>query len=187
MDPNRSKQRYETIRIPGNNLLLAQNVIKTRVIKTRCSRYNWFCFSLAEKLAGDLLANRYVWQSQSRNYFRQSFENCTKRNDNLLSTKVESGSIVVGIVKEKKGEIHFGNCQSPLYLVSLSSEILKVKETITMHIHSNKANVNIFCSLAPNRIRKCGHFKLWFCKGWHRIVVKYMPHVQHAYFSLFNQ
>ena len=63
MDPNRSKQRDEIIRIPSNNLLLAQNVIKTA-----CSRCNWFCFSLDKKLAGDLLANRYVWQSQSRNY-----------------------------------------------------------------------------------------------------------------------
>ena len=91
MDHNRSKQRDEIIRIPSNNLLLAQNVIKTA-----CSRCNWFCFLLDEKLARDLLANRYVWQSQSRNYFRQSFENCTYSNDNLLSTKVKSSSIVVG-------------------------------------------------------------------------------------------
>ena len=34
---------------------------------------------------------------------------------------------------------------------------------------------------------KCGNFKLLFCKGRHGIVVKCMPHVQHAYFSLFNQ
>ena len=74
MDHNKSKQRDEIIRIPSNNLLLAQNVIKTA-----CSRCNWFCFSLDEKLAGDLLANQYVWQSQSRNYFGQSFENCNEQ------------------------------------------------------------------------------------------------------------
>ena len=146
MDHNRSKQRGEIIRIPSNNLLLAQNVIKTA-----CSRCNWFCFSLDEKLAGDLLANQYVWESQSRNYFRQSFENCTNSSDNLLSSKVKSGSIVVGIAD------------------------------------SNKTNINIFFCLASNRIRKCGKFKLWLCKVRRGIVVKYMPHVQHAYFSLFNR
>ena len=72
-------------------------------------------------------------------------------------------------------------------LVSPSYKILKFKETITMFIHSKKTNINIFVSLAPNRIWKCGNFKLWFCKGRRGIVVKYMPHVQHAYFSLFNQ
>ena len=109
MDPNRSKQRDEIIGISSNNLLLAQNVIKTA-----CARSNWFCFSLAEKLAGDLLANRYVWLSQSRNYFRQSFENCTNSNDNLLSTKVKSGSIVVvGIAEKKKRKIHLSNRRSP--------------------------------------------------------------------------
>ena len=56
---NRSKQRDEIIRIPGNNLLLAQNVMEPA-----CSRCNSFCFSLDEKLAGNLLANQYVWQSQ---------------------------------------------------------------------------------------------------------------------------
>ena len=57
--PQQSKQRDEIIKIPSNNLFLAQNVIKTA-----CSRCNWFYFSLVEKLAGHLLANRYVWQSQ---------------------------------------------------------------------------------------------------------------------------
>ena len=52
--------------------------------------------------------------------------------------------------------------------VSLSYKILKIKETITVYVHSNNTNINIFCSLAPNRIRKCGNV-----------------HVQHAYFSLF--
>ena len=72
--PQQSKQRDENIRIPSNNLLLGQNVMITP-----CSRCNWFCFSLVEKPAGHLLANRYVWQSQSRNYFRQSFENCNEQ------------------------------------------------------------------------------------------------------------
>ena len=40
-------------------------------------------------------------------------------------------------------------------LVSPSYKILKFKETITMYIYSNKTNLNIFFSLAPNRIRKC--------------------------------
>ena len=97
MDHNRSKQRDEIIRIPSNNLLLAQNVMETT-----CSRCNWFCFSLNEKLAVDLLANRYVWQSQSRNYFRQSFENYANSNDKLLSTKAKSCSIVVGFAEKKK-------------------------------------------------------------------------------------
>ena len=39
-------------------------------------------------------------------------------------------------------------------LVSPSYKILKLKETITVYIHSNKTNVNIFCSLAPNRVGK---------------------------------
>ena len=55
-------------------------------------------------------------------------------------------------------------------LVSPSYKILKLKETITVYIHLYSTNINIFCSLAPNRIRKCGNV-----------------HVQHAYFSLFNQ
>ena len=53
--PQQSKQLDEPIRIPSNNLLLAQNGMKTA-----CSRCNWFCFSLVEKLTGDLLANRYM-------------------------------------------------------------------------------------------------------------------------------
>ena len=85
------------IRIPSKYLLLAQNVMKTA-----CSLCRWFCFSMVEKLAGHLLANQYGWQLQSRNYFRQSFENCANINDNLLSTKVKSCSIVVGIAEKKK-------------------------------------------------------------------------------------
>ena len=56
-----------------------------------------------------------------------------------------------------------------------------------MYIQSNKTNINICCSLAPNWIRKCGNFKLWFCRGRRGIVAKYMQvmqHVQLAYFSL---
>ena len=50
-------------------------------------------------------------------------------------------------------------------LVSPGYKILKIKETITMHINSNKANVHILCcSLDPNRIQKCGKFKLWFAE-----------------------
>ena len=96
-------------------MLLAQNVIKTA-----CSRCNWFFFSLDENLAGDLLANRYVWQLQSRNYFRQSFENCTNSNDNLLSTKVKSGSIVVGIVKEKNKGKSILATVNRLYILSIA-------------------------------------------------------------------
>ena len=32
-----------------------------------------------KKLTGDPLVNQYVWQSQSRNYSRQSFENCNEQ------------------------------------------------------------------------------------------------------------
>ena len=68
-------------------------------------------------------------------------------------------------------------------LLSPSYKILKLKEIIAMYIHSNKRN--IFCSSAPKR--KCGNFKLLFCRGRNGIVVKCVPHVHHAYFSLFNQ
>ena len=90
------------------NLLLAQNVRKTA-----CSLCNSFYFSLVEKLAEHLLANQYVWLSQSQNYFRQSFENCTNSYDNLLSTKVKSSSIVVGIAEKKGRKIHLSNRRSP--------------------------------------------------------------------------
>ena len=56
---------------------------------------------MVEKLAGHLLANQYGWQLQWRNYFRQSIENCANTNDNLLSTKVKSCSIVAGIAEKK--------------------------------------------------------------------------------------
>ena len=69
-------------------------------------------------------------------------------------------------------------------LVSPSYKVIKLKKIITMHIHSTDKR-NILCSSAPNR--KCGNFKLLFCRGRHGIVVKCVPHVQHAYFSLFNQ
>ena len=55
---------------------------------------------------------------------------------------------------------------------------IKIKrDNYNAYIHSNKANIIIFCSLAPNQIRKCGNFKLWFCRGRRGIVVKHMPHV----------
>ena len=52
---NRATKPWEFLAI---TCYLLQNVIKTA-----CSRCNWFCFLLDEKLAQDHLANRYVWQS----------------------------------------------------------------------------------------------------------------------------
>ena len=34
---------------------------------------------------------------------------------------------------------------------------------------------------------KCGNFMLLFCRGWHELDHKSVPHVQHAYFSSLNQ
>ena len=63
---------------------------------------------------------------------------------------------------------------------------IKIKgDNYNVYTHSSKTNINIFGSLALNR--SCGNFKLWLSRGRRGIVVKYMPHVQHAYFSLFNQ
>ena len=39
----------------------------------------------------------------------------------------------------------------------------------------------LLCSSCQNR--KCGNFTLLFCRGQHGIVLKCVPHVQHAYFS----
>ena len=49
-------------------------------------------------------------------------------------------------------------------LVSPSYKVIKLKEIITMHIHSTDKR-KIFCSSVPNR--KCGNFKLSFCRGRH--------------------
>ena len=40
---------------------------------------------------------------------------------------------------------------------------IKIKrDNYNVYTHSNKTNINVFCSLAPNQ--NCGNFKLWFCK-----------------------
>ena len=45
--------------------------------------------------------------------------------------------------------------------------------------------LNILLRCRQNR--KCGNFKSLLCGGRHRIVLKSAPHVQHAYFSSFDQ
>ena len=87
--------------------------------------------------------------------------------ENMVNGKY-SGLLLFNYIRNKYGlKLYFvSNFRVALRaLVSPSSKILKIKETITMHINSNKANVHIFCcSLAPNRIQKCGKFKLWFAE-----------------------
>ena len=53
-------------------------------------------------------------------------------NDNLLSTKVKSSSIVVGIVKAKKRKSHLGHCQWPLSCLDL--RMLVKKFEISLHL-----------------------------------------------------
>ena len=61
--------------------------------------------------------------SANRNHeitFDNHLKTAMNNNDNLLSTKVKSGSIVVGIAeKKKKKKIHLENCQSPLSCLDL--------------------------------------------------------------------
>ena len=57
----------------------------------------------------------------------------------------------------------------------------------TRHIKIELCDLQFSVGSSCHHNSKCGHFTLMFCRGRHGIALKINTHVQHAYFSSFNQ
>jgi len=67
-------------------------------------------------------------------------------------------------------------------------EAVRYKCTAGSKVEVNTDNWRFSVAFSSYRLnRKRGNFTLLFCGGLHGIVLRCMPHVQHAYFSSYNQ